>query len=399
MIKYAVLVFFLLLIEQQIFAQSCPRIDYHCDNGKFPVHLTFDDGPAPSTSTILDILRRERVKASFFVLGEKLIHPNGKKIAGSNYTLLDRMKNEGHIIGSHTYHHIHHLDHASKNRELKSSRQNELEMLKMSKMSWWKNLEITKNSQVLAPYLNHDGKKFFRLPYGQGWFEAERSSNRRTEVLGELLKPKNRETTPVHVGWNIDSEDWKPTDAIEFQKFIKKQVCDKSGGIILMHDHTQLTQQNLICVIRGLKDAGHRFVDTPNEIKELHHRTSGPRLVMAYDSIKGVHLPPEKHCQDQDSKDQIDRAEDQLQDLVDHLQKNNEYTPFAKRVHSQNIYQLRDSSGKMNYQHLITFSKFLSVSELAESKDLAQWANDNSINLGTLHFFKTPQGIQVGVER
>ena len=61
------------------------------------IALTFDDGPHPVyTAQILDGLKERGVKATFFVIG--------KNIEG-NEELLERMHQEGHLIGNHTYSH------------------------------------------------------------------------------------------------------------------------------------------------------------------------------------------------------------------------------------------------------------------------------------------------------
>jgi peptidoglycan-N-acetylglucosamine deacetylase len=61
------------------------------------VALTFDDGPTPdSTDAILDILRRENVRATFFVIG---------RYAAQHPSLLRRVHDEGHLIGNHTFDH------------------------------------------------------------------------------------------------------------------------------------------------------------------------------------------------------------------------------------------------------------------------------------------------------
>ena len=69
--------------------------------------LTFDDGPGAWTSSILDTLKSEDVKATFFVCS----HANDKykpasKRGFSAYTAeLFRMVDEGHVLGNHTVHH------------------------------------------------------------------------------------------------------------------------------------------------------------------------------------------------------------------------------------------------------------------------------------------------------
>jgi peptidoglycan-N-acetylglucosamine deacetylase len=61
--------------------------------------LTFDNGPEPEvTPHVLDVLARRRLKATFFVIGEKLRDPARRALA-------ERAKAEGHWIGNHTYTH------------------------------------------------------------------------------------------------------------------------------------------------------------------------------------------------------------------------------------------------------------------------------------------------------
>jgi len=60
------------------------------------VYLTFDDGPSKHTADVLDLLKREGIKATFFVLGE-----NVKR----NPDIVQRIVEEGHSLGNHTYDH------------------------------------------------------------------------------------------------------------------------------------------------------------------------------------------------------------------------------------------------------------------------------------------------------
>ena len=62
------------------------------------VAITFDDGPdAKTTALLLDGLKARKVRATFFVIGEK---------AEQNPELICRMSDEGHLIGNHTYSHV-----------------------------------------------------------------------------------------------------------------------------------------------------------------------------------------------------------------------------------------------------------------------------------------------------
>jgi peptidoglycan/xylan/chitin deacetylase (PgdA/CDA1 family) len=65
----------------------------------FDLTLTFDNGPEPGvTPRVLDILSKRNIKATFFVIGEKLSDPERRKLAM-------RAHDEGHWIGNHTYTH------------------------------------------------------------------------------------------------------------------------------------------------------------------------------------------------------------------------------------------------------------------------------------------------------
>ena len=60
------------------------------------VLLTFDDGPSPYTAEVLDYLKKERIQAVFFLCGEA---------AERRPDLVRRIRDEGHVIGNHTWSH------------------------------------------------------------------------------------------------------------------------------------------------------------------------------------------------------------------------------------------------------------------------------------------------------
>ncbi len=65
----------------------------------YELTLTFDNGPEPDvTPRVLDILGERGIKATFFVIGEKLVDPERRKLA-------ERAHREGHWIGNHTFTH------------------------------------------------------------------------------------------------------------------------------------------------------------------------------------------------------------------------------------------------------------------------------------------------------
>lgn len=77
--------------------------------GERAVYLTFDDGPIPeATPFVLDALREQQARATFFVVGDNIRkYPH----------LKERILAEGHALGNHTMHHLQGL-HTAKARYL-----------------------------------------------------------------------------------------------------------------------------------------------------------------------------------------------------------------------------------------------------------------------------------------
>ncbi|WP_202898685.1 polysaccharide deacetylase family protein [Porphyromonas macacae] len=82
--------------EVEIIPQSAEPVIKEIDPEAPCVALTFDDGPSVYTPKLLDILKEENVKATFFVLG---------KSAAVQKKTMKRMAEEGHNIGNHSYDH------------------------------------------------------------------------------------------------------------------------------------------------------------------------------------------------------------------------------------------------------------------------------------------------------
>lgn len=60
------------------------------------IALTFDDGPCEETKRILDILKKNKVKATFFIWGQKIT---------GNESIMKRIIKEGHEVANHSYEH------------------------------------------------------------------------------------------------------------------------------------------------------------------------------------------------------------------------------------------------------------------------------------------------------
>lgn len=78
--------------------KAYPQLIWDLPNNTNTIYLTFDDGPTPEiTEWTLEVLKQQKVKATFFVVGE-----NVKKYP----KIYQQIVAEGHAIGNHTQHHL-----------------------------------------------------------------------------------------------------------------------------------------------------------------------------------------------------------------------------------------------------------------------------------------------------
>ncbi len=83
--------------EKDVSANSSNNLNYLLEGKDKICYLTFDDGPNPAiTPKVLDILKEENVKASFFVIG---------KLVDNHPEIVKRAYDEGHYIANHSYSH------------------------------------------------------------------------------------------------------------------------------------------------------------------------------------------------------------------------------------------------------------------------------------------------------
>lgn len=194
-------------------------------NVKNQVVLTFDDGPDPDyTPQILDILKKEKVPATFFVVGLQ---------AESNLPLLERIYKEGHEIGNHTFTHPN-IAMVSPERAA-----GEMETTRLLIEA------VTGRSTIL-----------FRAPYNA---DAEPTTEAELKPIA-LSKKQNYYT----IGESIDPNDWEKgvlADSI-YNRVVRRYELNPSRGIILFHDaggDRQATVEALPRIIHYFKDKGVQF--------------------------------------------------------------------------------------------------------------------------------------------
>jgi peptidoglycan/xylan/chitin deacetylase (PgdA/CDA1 family) len=175
------------------------------------IALTFDDGPAAYTEVVLDILKMEKVQATFFLIG--------KNIAGHE-SLVRRMVAEGHSIGNHSFSHGFNFDWQS-----------------AASMT----AELLQANEAITTITQQE-VKLFRPPYG---------------VTNPNLGKAIQRTGLKSIGWSLRSMDTVAKEESVLLKKILKQV--KARDIILLHDRCAITAAILPELITTLKKRGFSF--------------------------------------------------------------------------------------------------------------------------------------------
>ncbi|MFN6460476.1 MAG: polysaccharide deacetylase family protein [Nostoc sp. DedVER02] len=189
------------------------------------IALTFDDGPWPdSTAKVLDILKQNQIKGTFFLIGQNV----------KNYpSLLKREIAEGHVIGNHTWHH------------------------------WYQFL----NPQAAAYEIDHTADLIYQV----------------TGIKTNLFRPPGgimhngvadyaRNSKYAIVLWSSDSVDYSRPAVPKLINNVFRKA--KPGGIVLMHDgggNRSKTVQALPEIIANFRKQGYSFVTIP-ELLEMQDK-------------------------------------------------------------------------------------------------------------------------------
>ncbi len=203
-------------------------------NGK-RVYLTFDDGPSIYTGQILDVLKANNVKATFFVIGRD----------EEFYTYYQRIVDEGHTIGLHSYSHVYQDFYASKESFAE---------------------ELTKLNDLIY---NVTGTKstIFRFPGGS-------SNNVSSLPVQEYIDYLNANEIDYY-DWNALSGD-AVTNGLSPQQLVNNimnDVAKNEDSIVLMHDlqTTHTTVESLQLLIDTLKTQGYEILPIDENTPLIQH--------------------------------------------------------------------------------------------------------------------------------
>ena len=173
------------------------------------VYLTFDDGPIPEcTPQLLDILKQYGVKATFFMVAE-----NAERYP----ELLARVRNEGHVVGNHTYHHM---------RGCKHDMQTYVR-------------DAMHGAEVLQTTL-------FRPPHGR------MRNNQKKALLNQGYT--------IYL-WDVLTHDYNPHYSVEKMLAVVKRYT-RNGSILVMHDSLKSKDRMLVAlpqIIEWLHSKGYKM--------------------------------------------------------------------------------------------------------------------------------------------
>ncbi len=187
--------------------------------------LTFDDGPDPKyTPKILDILEKEKVPATFFLIGEN---------AEANIPLVQRINRDHFEIGNHTFTHGN-----------------------LAKMSPERAALELKTTRALIECITGKSTVLFRAPYNAD------SEPQTYEELEPLVRSKA--DNYIAVGESIDPNDWDPKmNADSIVNRTIRFATQNNASIILLHDAGGETRQPTVDalprIIKYFKSKGCEF--------------------------------------------------------------------------------------------------------------------------------------------
>lgn len=191
------------------------------------VFLTFDDGPSSNiTPLILDLLKENNIKATFFTLGSRVIQ---------NPQIVKREYEEGHFIANHGYSHVYSSIYSNTESLLDEYNRTE---------------NAIRNAIEQPEYSSH----LFRFPGGSNGGKYNKVKQEYKKVL--------EEQGIFYVDWNCLNEDASGNRTKEqLVEFIKKYSENKNSVVVLMHDAGDkiLTYETLQEVIDYFRENGYMF--------------------------------------------------------------------------------------------------------------------------------------------
>lgn len=203
----------------KLYSQA-PNLDAVDCNAVPCVALTFDDGPDPmQTPAVLDVLEREHVRATFFMIGYRVV---------AYSSIVRRAFMDGHSVENHSWNHQ--------------------DFTKLQPAQIAEQVKLTQDAIQAAGL---PAPTLLRPPFG----------TQNPAIVQQVGMPI--------ILWNVDPKDWKETDPAR----VAAASADPAtpGSIILLHSVHPVDAPALSDVITRFRAKGYQFVTVP----ELLHLPSG----------------------------------------------------------------------------------------------------------------------------
>lgn len=213
-----------------------PTIKQTDDTTTKKVYLTFDDGPGSQTGKILDILKKNHVKATFFVTGKE--DASSKKI-------YQRIVKEGHTLAMHSYSHIQ-------------------DVIYDSKEAFEKDLKQINRCLYEATGVH---TKFYRFPGGSSTQNTSLSIQNFIDVL--------KKNHYLYLDWNVISPDINNANATKEQVVtgVMQGVDAYDTAVVLMYDVADkpMTVKALPSIIKQIKAKNYELLPVDESMILIQH--------------------------------------------------------------------------------------------------------------------------------
>ncbi len=200
------------------------------------VYLTFDDGPSKQTERVLNILKKKKVKATFFTIGRE---------DEFSQNIYRRIVKEGHTLGMHSYSHIF--------KEVYGS-------LEGFKKDFYRISDHLEKITGVRPV-------FYRFPGG--------SSNSVNQLPIEQYTDFLKEQGVQYADWNVIAANGI-TDNVtkkDMVRSVMEGVAKYDTSIVLLYDSAdkKMTADSLSAMIDSLQAAGYELLPMDDSTVPIHH--------------------------------------------------------------------------------------------------------------------------------
>lgn len=215
----------------------CHRYDADT-KGEKVIALTIDDGPWEYTNAMLDVLKENNAKATFFVVGQNIEQQKGGTAA------VKRAVEEGHQVCTHSYDHAEGSGQGVNLTYMSADEQKQ---------------EIQKGMDAISAVTGQQASSVIRCPGGN--LDAQTVLNLKDLVTAEI-------------GWNIDTQDWTRPGADAIYDAMMQAY---PGAVILCHDgggDRSQTIEGLKRAIPKLIEQGYSFI-TVDQMLQYEEKAQG----------------------------------------------------------------------------------------------------------------------------